>query len=248
MTLVQILPVLKDNYSYFLCEINLKKVLAVDPVVPDAIVKGLKDLGPDWKLDGILTTHHHWDHSGGNIDLLSKYPDLKVYGGDERIPGLNQFVRDRQVFKFGSMDIIPIATPCHTSGSISYFVDSKPPIVFTGDTLFMGGCGRFFEGTAKDMYNALIKELGSLPDDTLVYPGHEYTKKNLQFAMTVDAQNKVLLQEFEKVKSLKVTIPSSIKLEKEINPFMRVELLKGSLGLHDGIDAMRELRQMKDDF
>jgi hydroxyacylglutathione hydrolase len=247
MTPVRIIPVLKDNYSYLLCDINLKKVLAVDPVVPDAILKGLNDLGKGWTFDGILTTHHHWDHSGGNETLLSKYPNLKVYGGDERIPGINQLVKDRQVIKFGSMDIIPIATPCHTSGSISYFIECKPPIVFTGDTLFKGGCGRFFEGTATDMYRALIQELGSLPDDTLVYPGHEYTRKNLEFAKTVDAQNEVLLKEFEMAKS-KITIPSSIKLEKQINPFMRVQELKKSLGLDDDIDAMKKLRQMKDDF
>lgn len=248
MTFVQILPVLKDNYSYLLCEMNLKKVLAIDPVVPDAVLKGIKQLGVDWKLEGILTTHHHWDHSGGNLALLESFPNLKVYGGDQRIPGINHYVKDRQVINFGSLNIVPIATPCHTNGSFSYFLDSKSPLVFTGDTLFKGGCGRFFEGTPSDMYNALIRELGSLPEETLVYPGHEYTLKNLSFAKTVDPDNQILDLELKESKTRQITIPSSIKLEKQINPFMRVEVLKGSLGVTDGVSAMKILRELKDEF
>ena len=247
MTFVKVLPVLKDNYSFLLCESSLKLVFAIDPVVPNAILEGIKDLGSDWTLGGILTTHHHWDHSGGNLELLAKYPCLTVYGGDERIPGLTEFLNENSRIKFGNLQITPISTPCHTSGSISYFLNSSPPLLFTGDTLFKGGCGRFFEGSPKDMYTSLQK-LKSLPDETLVYPGHEYTLGNLNFAKTIDSKNSILLQELEYASRTRITIPSSIQLEKQINPFMRVDLLKESLGYSDGIDAIKRIRELKDCF
>lgn len=124
-------------------------------------------------LKKILTTHHHWDHAGGNKSMHEKYKNVEILGGDERIEAINQIVSHDDTFNIGSLNVKCLATPCHTSGHICYLVTddagSDPPAVFTGDTLFIGGCGRFFEGTPGQMFKALNEILGSLPDETVKY-------------------------------------------------------------------------------
>ncbi|EFN78964.1 Hydroxyacylglutathione hydrolase, partial [Harpegnathos saltator] len=118
----------------------------------------------------VLTTHHHWDHAGGNAKLLKIFADLMVYGGDDRIQAINQKVTHNDTFNIGNLSVKCLSTPCHTRGHICYYVTGgHTPAVFTGDTLFIGGCGRFFEGTADEMYKALIEVLGSLPEETVSY-------------------------------------------------------------------------------
>lgn len=127
--------------------------------------------------------HHHYDHVGAIEELVKKHSlgqnKPKVYGGDDRIPGLNVKLEHNSEIKFDNITIKALATPGHTSGSISYYVQdqkSDKKAVFTGDTMFASGCGRLFEGTAEQMYNSLVKIIGKLPTETLVYCGHEYTK------------------------------------------------------------------------
>lgn len=148
------------------------------------------------QLKAILTTHHHWDHAGGNEKLVSKYSNpLKVYGGDDRIGGLTDKVKQDDQLKVGNLSIRCLFTPCHTTGHICYFIETPDErAVFTGDTLFSGGCGRFFEGTASQMYDALINKLSKLPDDTNVYCGHEYTLQNLSFGKHVEPTNKDIMK------------------------------------------------------
>lgn len=125
------------------------------------------------------------DHAGGNVELIETFPSAVVYGFDTRIPALTKALRDGESFTLGKLRVQAIHNPCHTTGSLSYVIhddnmEATEQAVFTGDTLFMAGCGRFFEGTAADMYEALYKRLGRLSPSTKVFVGHEYTIKNLE--------------------------------------------------------------------
>ena len=135
-----------------------------------------------------MNTHHHWDHAGGNEKILESY-SLPVIGGKD-CAKVTQTPAHNSTFKIGqNIEVTALHTPCHTQDSICWYMrDTKTDekVVFTGDTLFIGGCGRFFEGTPKEMHKALNEVLAALPDDTKVYPGHEYTKANVKFLVTVD--------------------------------------------------------------
>jgi len=167
---VRILPALSDNYMYLVIDETTKEAAIVDPVDPPSVLKAVEE--EKVKLTSVLTTHHHWDHAGGNADLVSKCPGLTVFGGDSRIGAINKEVSHNSEFDIGNIKVKCLFTPCHTSGHICYFVNDKDgtsePAVFTGDTLFIAGCGKFFEGTPEQMYNALINILGSLPDNTVI--------------------------------------------------------------------------------
>eukprot|EP00066_Takifugu_rubripes_P012903 XP_011602169.1 PREDICTED: hydroxyacylglutathione hydrolase-like protein isoform X1 [Takifugu rubripes] len=213
---VKVISILEDNYMYLVIEEQSKQAVAVDPAVPHRLLEIVKREG--LSLTAVLTTHHHWDHARGNEALLKEVPGLRVYGGDDRIGGLTDKITHAQELKFDSINVRCLFTPCHTSGHMCYFVwedeCTDAPAVFTGDTLFIGGCGRFLEGTAEQMYHNLTQVLGSLPQDTKVFCGHEYTIKNLKFAMLVEPEN-------EKVKEMlswararddddKPTVPSTL--------------------------------------
>ncbi|KAM8952178.1 hydroxyacylglutathione hydrolase, mitochondrial isoform 3-T4 [Lycaon pictus] len=188
---VELLPALTDNYMYLIIDDETKEAGVVDPVQPQKVVEAVKKHGV--RLTTVLTTHHHWDHAGGNEKLVKLEPGLKVCGGDDRIGALTQKVTHLSTLQVGSLNVKCLSTPCHTSGHICYFVSkpnsSEPPAVFTGDTLFVAGCGKFYEGTADEMYRALLEVLGRLPSDTRVYCGHEYTINNLKFARHVEPSN-----------------------------------------------------------
>jgi hydroxyacylglutathione hydrolase len=256
---IHILPALSDNYMYLLIDEKSREAAIVDPVAPDTVIKAVADA--QVKLTTILTTHHHWDHAGGNKELLQKVPGLAVLGGDDRIDGITQFVKEGDVAKIGNLDIKCYSTPCHTTGHICFYVtdsEKDEKVVFTGDTLFLGGCGRFFEGTAEQMYTALVEKLGSLPNDTKVYCGHEYSLQNLAYGAHVEPNNQAIQ---DKIKWARIkrdlspaepTVPSTIQEEKLINPFMRVEETTvqdhaGTPG-QGGIPTMKALRAEKDNF
>ncbi|KAI8998260.1 putative hydroxyacyl glutathione hydrolase [Gaertneriomyces semiglobifer] len=249
------IPCLGDNYSYLIIDdLGTNKAAVVDPVEPHKVLPVVDKSGA--ALTGIITTHHHLDHAGGNEELLRNRSGLKVWGGDDRIYGLTDNVRDEQKFKMGNLEVTPLFTPCHTSGSICFYVvdpKSGEKAVFTGDTLFIAGCGRFFEGGAKEMHEALIDTLGKLPKDTKVYCGHEYTKSNLKFAQHVEPSNEVVTQKLVWCDSHPCTVPSTIGEEFEINPFMRVNMpaVRKAAGLSDdasAIEVMGTLRTMKNQF
>lgn len=174
-----------------------KAAAVVDPVDPEAVLAAVKKFGVN--LTTVLTTHHHWDHAGGNAKLVEQFAKLKpgaklaVYGGDDRIGALTNKVGQGDALTIGELSIKCLFTPCHTTGHICYYVEAPAAAnkrcVFTGDTLFLAGCGRFFEGTAAQMYAALIEKLSALPDDTLVFCGHEYSLQNLAFAQQIEPNN-----------------------------------------------------------
>ncbi|CCJ28538.1 unnamed protein product [Pneumocystis jirovecii] len=237
------LEILKtDNY----------KAAIVDPADPEAIFPHLEKLEKNEKihLSSIITTHHHYDHAGGNKKMLKKYKDIKVYGGSNA-EGVNYFLKDGEIFKIGEIIVKSLHTPCHTRDSICYFVEDKEErAVFTGDTLFNGGCGKFFEGNAEEMHRNLNKILSSLPGDTKIYPGHEYTKSNIRFAKSIFNSDK-LSKVSEFVDNNKITCGKfTIDDEKTYNPFMMVDSIEiqKATGESDSIKVMAKLRELKNRF
>jgi hydroxyacylglutathione hydrolase len=200
----------------------------------------------------VVNTHHHGDHAGGNKKILSELgtPQLEIIGGKD-CDGVTRTPAHGSTFKLGDISIKAIHTPCHTQDSICFFMeDGADKAVFTGDTLFISGCGRFFEGNAAEMHEALNKRLASLPDDTVVYPGHEYTKSNVKFTVSV-LENAAIkkLETFadeNKVTTGKFTIGD----EKAHNVFMRVEDpdVQKATGKTDPVEVMAALREMKNNF
>mmetsp|Transcript_449 Transcript_449/g.826 ORF Transcript_449/g.826 Transcript_449/m.826 type:complete len:255 (-) Transcript_449:530-1294(-) len=245
-------PVLSDNYAYLVIDEATKVAAAVDPAEPDKVLAAARREGVT--VQTVLTTHKHWDHSSGNEAMASRIPGLDVVGGEiDAVPAATRNVRDQDTFPLASgsaVQVRALATPCHTRGHICYFVEQGGPHVFTGDTLFIGGCGRFFEGGAVEMYHALVEILAELPGDTQVWCGHEYTRKNLDFAVTVEPGNEALQRKRTWAYSVEQTIPSSIAGEREINVFMRVNSpqLQAVVGVSDPIQALAILRERKDQF
>ena len=251
---IRLIPALEDNYMYLLIDNKTNQAAIVDPVEPDKVLKAVDE--EKVKLTTVLTTHHHWDHAGGNKDLVSRVQGLAVYGGDDRIDGLTQKVGHDFTFNFGSLSVRCLFTPCHTTGHICYFVEEKDevPVAFTGDTLFVSGCGKFFEGKPSQMYIALVEILSKLPPATKVFCGHEYTVNNLKFAQFVEPRNSNIQKKFEWALEQRSknnpTVPSTIQEELECNPFMRVNLsqLQSRCKTSNGIETMGFLRNEKDHF
>jgi hydroxyacylglutathione hydrolase len=219
-------PQLSDNYAYLVIDRGTKEAAVVDcaeaaPVLAEVARQRVN-------LTAALATHHHFDHVGGNEDLRTALPKLRIYGSADdgpRIPGLTDPLRDGDQVRVGSLDARVILIPAHTSGHVAYHFPSEAA-VFTGDTLFAGGCGRLFEGDAAQMMASLAR-LAALPDGTRVYCGHEYTEKNLRFAETLEPGNHRLAEKLTAVRSLraagKPTVPSTIADEKATNPFLRID-------------------------
>ncbi|XP_053813246.1 hydroxyacylglutathione hydrolase isoform X1 [Vidua chalybeata] len=191
---VKVISVLEDNYMYLVIEESTRRAVAVDAAVPKRLLEIIRK--EDVELRAILTTHHHWDHARGNEELAQLLPGLQVFGADERIGALTHRVSHGQELAFGSIRVRCLFTPCHTSGHMCYFMweDDSPdaPALFSGDTLFVGGCGQFFEGTAEQMHTNLTQILGALPKDTKVFCGHECTVRNLKFALKVEPENEMV--------------------------------------------------------
>lgn len=219
-------PQLSDNYAYVVIDPVTRQAGVVDCAEAPAVLDEVKRRGVD--LVAVLATHHHFDHVGGNQDLLAKIPALRIYGSADdapKIPGITDRLRDGDAVRIGSLAGRVILIPAHTSGHVAYhFADQQT--VFTGDTLFAGGCGRLFEGDAAQMRSSLGK-LASLPDETRVYCGHEYTKKNLEFAALLEPGNQPLARKRaavdQKRNAGEPTVPSTIAEEKATNPFLRVD-------------------------
>ncbi|XP_063046826.1 hydroxyacylglutathione hydrolase, mitochondrial isoform X1 [Engraulis encrasicolus] len=253
---IELLPALSDNYMYLLIDEDTKEAAIVDPVEPVKVVEAVKKHGV--KLKTVLTTHHHWDHAGGNEKMVKLVSGLTVYGGDDRVGALTKMVKHNNTFKVGSLNVRCLFTPCHTTGHICYYVtkdnSSEPPAIFTGDTLFIAGCGKFFEGTADQMYTALIEIIGQLPPETRVFCGHEYTVNNLKFARHVEPDNETIRKKLawakEKFSNGEPTVPSTVADEFSFNPFMRVRerSVQDHAKKSDPIETMKAIRKEKDNF
>eukprot|EP00747_Dinoflagellata_sp_TGD_P034122 gnl/TRDRNA2_/TRDRNA2_137067_c0_seq1.p1 gnl/TRDRNA2_/TRDRNA2_137067_c0~~gnl/TRDRNA2_/TRDRNA2_137067_c0_seq1.p1 ORF type:complete len:274 (+),score=38.99 gnl/TRDRNA2_/TRDRNA2_137067_c0_seq1:62-823(+) len=251
---VVVVPVLSDNYAYLLIDDATKQAACVDPVEAHMVVAAAKKEGVS--LVAVLTTHHHYDHAGGNSEMKNQVAGIKVYGGQlDNVQACTDFLQHDNVFTIGSIQVRALHTPGHTKGSISYYcTEGSSKAVFTGDTLFVGGCGRIFESTAAELYRSLSDVLGKLPAETEVYVGHEYTVKNLEFAVTVDKENQnlanMLKQAREKRLERSYTVPSTMQNEYLINPFLRAAepTMQSICPGCSPVDVFTQLRKQKDSF
>ena len=251
---VRQIPTRKDNYVYLIRDRGQGKIGVVDPSDAAPVIAALEEAG--WRLTHIINTHHHGDHTGGNLELKQKYGCIVVgpRADRDRIPGIDVEVGDGDTYMFGDAEARVFDTPGHTRGHITYwFPDSKA--LFCGDTLFALGCGRLFEGTAQQMWNSLSK-YRAVPDDTLVYCAHEYTQANARFALTVEADNARLVARAAEIDRLRAagkrTVPSTMGEERATNPFLRADQapVARAVGLppSDPVAVFAEVRARKDKF
>ena len=237
---IEIIPCLKDNFSYLIIDDDNNSACVIDPSEAEPIIDFLKNKNINLKY--ILNTHHHYDHIGGNKDLKRKFGSIVVGFKEDsnRIPEIDVMLENNQIWKAENFIAKIIHIPGHTLGHICFYF-FKNNLVFTGDTLFSLGCGRIFEGTYKQMYESL-KKIKSLPKETKVYCGHEYTLNNSKFCLTHDPRNINLKKKIEDIKKqIKIglpSVPSTIKDELECNIFLRA----------NDLESFTKLRHLKDNF
>jgi hydroxyacylglutathione hydrolase len=253
LTILQ-LPVLNDNYIYLLHDAESADTAAVDPAVAQPVLDILTK--NNWRLTHILNTHHHGDHVGGNLALKQQTgcTVIAALADQQRIPGIDRGVEGGDVITLGQHSAKVISTPGHTSGHVVYHFAGDDAL-FCGDTLFVMGCGRLFEGTAEQMWQSL-QILKALPSVTRIYCAHEYTQANGRFALTVEPGNLQLQQRMALINQLRAkhlpTVPSTIEQELATNPFFRED----SLALQETLqmtgkkplEVFAKVRKLKDEF
>jgi len=232
--------VLSDNVIWLL--VKDKSVVVVDPSVHEPVIRYINE--NNFHLEAILQTHHHSDHIGGTKSLIEKWPNVKVIASTrekKRIPFQNISVEDGETLHILGEEVKIIEVLGHTSSHIAFFLNGEKPILFIGDTLFSGGCGRIFEGSYEQMYNSL-QVLKNLDKDTKIYCGHEYTLKNSEFCLAQDSNNNELLNKIkeikEKIKQGKTSMPSTIGEELNCNIFLK----------SNDLENFKKLRDLKDNF
>ncbi|WP_375670781.1 hydroxyacylglutathione hydrolase [Bartonella sp. SD1336NMGDW] len=244
----------KDNFGVLIHDEKSGYTAAIDAPESEAIHNTLKRR--NWTLQTIFVTHHHHDHVEALEELKQVY-NAMIIGPEaekEKIHHLDQTLQPDEKLLFGSHPLLALSTPGHTLGALSYYFPEKG-LLFAGDTLFSLGCGRLFEGTPAQMLNSL-KKLRQLPDETLLYCGHEYTKTNALFALTLDPHNQKLRQRVEEVSLLRaknaMTLPVTLGQEKATNPFLRWDdsVLRRNLAMEEETDeeVFTEIRRRKDNF
>jgi hydroxyacylglutathione hydrolase len=248
---VERVPTLGDNYSYVIACEDTGEAAIIDAPEFEPVVTRVEALGV--RVTKVLSTHHHVDHTAANPELARRY-DAPVYGhaSDEgRIPGFTKALEEGDTIAVGRQTARILFIPAHTSGHIAYVFD-EAEAAFTGDTLFAGGCGRLFEGTAEMMFTALHDKLGSLPDGVRIYCGHEYTESNFVFAAHVEPDNAEVQRKLASVREIRagaaadwhdagpgeMTVPSTMGEERATNPFVRAS----------DADELGRIRSLKDNF
>ena len=244
-----------DNYIWTLIKDN--EVTVVDPGDAGPVKEFLID--KPLILKNILVTHHHFDHTGGIEDLSANF-NCDVFGPTgNHINGITKTLVEGDQFEISNVTFHVLSTPGHTLDHLSFFTDNNQPLLFSGDTLFFGGCGRLFEGTPQQMYQSLSK-FSELPLDTQIFCGHEYTESNLNFAAEVEPYNTELSIKLEEVRQLRkkdeITLPSSIATELSVNPFMRCKesgVIKAAqeysqTNVSQGEEVLGVIRDWKDNF
>jgi hydroxyacylglutathione hydrolase len=249
-------PCLKDNYAYLVIA-KRGDAAIVDASEAPPIQAALEREGANPR--AIWSTHHHWDHVGGNA-LFASTLGLPVVGhvsDDGRLPAMTRGVDSGDVVSVDEVSARCIHIPGHTLGAVAYYIESSGDrVVFTGDTLFSAGCGRLFEGTPAQMHASLTRLL-ELPGDTRVYCGHEYTESNLRFATHVEPDNRHIAAARERAARLRAggapTVGTTLDDERRTNPFLRPDsaAIRATLRIPPGTDdvtAFAAIRAAKDGF
>ncbi len=243
------------NFTY-LHRCGPDQAFVVDPGNAPTVLEALQ--AHDLWLRAILVTHHHWDHVGGAADLQRKARCELIGAGSTLIPAPDRTVTDGDVLDIEELTVRIIATPGHTQNSVCYYVPERPGahgVVYTGDTLFVGGCGRLLEGDALAMWQSL-QRLAALPDETLVYCGHDYAVENYEFAVTVAPNHRRFRERLAEIQKTieygRLTVPSTVGQEKATNIFLQADhpQIRAALGLPDvrPEEVFAELRSRKDLF
>jgi hydroxyacylglutathione hydrolase len=234
------IPVLSDNYVWLVHEPVSGETAVIDPAVAAPVLEAAEARG--WRISQIWNTHWHPDHTGGNAEIIAATGCSVTAPAAEaaRIPTLDRGVGEGDLVRLGAIEAEVLEVPAHTAGHIAYHLASEA-VIFVGDTLFAMGCGRLFEGSAEQMYSNLNR-LAALPPDTRVYCAHEYTLSNGRFALTVEPDNQALVERMAAVEAARrageATVPTTIELERDTNPFMRA----GS------VEVFADRRAGKDNF
>ena len=244
-------PILSDNYGVLIRDHATGAVASIDCGDAEAIQTELAHKG--WKLTSILTTHHHGDHTDGNLELKRQTGCTIIGPRPEAamIPGIDVQVGDGDTFKFGSFAVHVIGTPGHTLGHISFHIPDAH-VAFVGDTLFPLGCGRVIEGTMEMMWGSL-ERVAALPPATALYCGHEYTAANAKFALTIEPDNQALQARAAEITALRAagrpTVPTRVDVERATNPFLRAANsgIRSRLAMADAKDwqVFGEIRERK---
>lgn len=241
-----------DNYIWLIVNEKQHSFICIDPGDAEPVLQYAK--ANSLSLRSILLTHHHPDHTNGVSQLLQAFPGVSIYGSsDSRMPENTIPIQNEDVIHIEPYSFRVLSTPGHTASHICY-QEPNCGWLFCGDTLFSGGCGRIFDGTAKSLHHSL-QVLKNLPNDTRIYCGHEYTRKNLRFAAMIEPQNEDIASYaayLEKNPS-QCSLPSTVALEKKINPFLRTNegqlsafAKKYHIPIHNSLALFTQLRLLKD--
>lgn len=247
---ISLIPALSDNYIFLITQNG--QAIVIDPAEAETVLRVLAD--QKLHLHAILNTHHHSDHTGGNLEIKEQTECHIIAPDNRRISHVDELAHEGKDIRINHIDIQVISVPGHTINHVAYYFPAQE-WVFTGDCLFAAGCGRLFEGTPEQMLHSLTK-LSRLPDQTKVYCGHEYTQKNLEFAHSIEPENEEVVKRLEKVKAIRAenrtTLPSTIAEEKLTNPFLRGNspALKRALKMEDAseVEVFTKIRSLKDAF
>lgn len=263
------IPLLSDNYAYLIHGANPQEALLVDPSESKPIIDNLTKNFPTVNITKILLTHKHWDHTGGVPELLAylneqqisqkTFKNIEIYAGAaETLAYVTTPIKEITSFQITKdIKMTVFLSPCHTRGHVLYFLECAnlngtiDRALFTGDTMFIGGCGRFFEGTAKEMLEN-FDLIATLPKETNIYCGHEYTNSNLEWALGVEWENEAIVNKLKWGKEMVAkggfTVPGSIGEEMEINLFMRCRnpRITNKFNSEDPVQVMQKLRSLKD--
>lgn len=249
---IEALPMLADNYAWLLTGDD-GACAVVDPAEAEPVLERVRAEG--LRLRWILATHHHWDHTGGIEALAAACPGIEVMASAEdgaKISGATRVVEDGERIAVAGSEASCLHVPGHTLGAVAFHFEADDAL-FTGDTMFLSGCGRLFEGTAEQMH-ASLEQLAALPESTRVYCGHEYTQKNLEFALSVDPDNRAVQQRLAAVSDKRErgerTVPATLAEELATSPFLRVgePVLAALVESTDPAAVFAELRRRRDQF
>ncbi|KAG2332203.1 hypothetical protein Bca4012_018221 [Brassica carinata] len=256
---IELVPCSKDNYAYLLHDEDTGTVGVVDPSEAAPVIDALSK--KNWNLTYILNTHHHDDHIGGNAELKARY-GAKVIGSavdKDRIPGIDILLKDSDKWMFAGHEVRVIDTPGHTQGHISFYFPGSATI-FTGDLIHSLSCGTLSEGTPEQCLSQMLSSLQkimSLPDDTNIYCGRENTAGSIKFALSIEPKNETLQSYATRIAHLRSqglpSIPTTVKVEKACNPFLRTSSkeIRRSLGIPDSAneaEALRCIHRARDRF